>query len=320
MFARLSSLFDPLVRLLLLAIVLASLFPATGEGGEFARAVSQAGIFLLFLINGLRLPRAEVLAGLRNVRFLMPLVIFVFGIMGLGGLFAARLAEWHLPATIALGFIFLGVLPSTVQSATAYTSIAKGNVANAVVAAAGLSLLGVLITAPLLALLAGETFVSLDLGGVRQVVLILLLPFFLGQLLQGRLAATIAHNPHIVFWMDRLAIALAVYVAFSGAVEQGVWQLLTLPDWGVLLGLVALMLVIGFCGSWWLSATLRLPVADRIAFQFAGAQKSIALGAPLAAIMFPPEAAGFVLLPILIYHLLQMVVSAPLAARFSRRS
>ena len=318
MVARVKSLFDPLVRLLLAAIVLASILPVTGEGRAVARVVSDAAIFLLFLLNGLRLPRDQVLGGIRNARFLLPLSVWVFGIMGLAGLLAAELGAHALPASVALGFVFLGVLPSTVQSATAYTSLAGGNVATSVVAAATLNILGVFISAPLIGLMASSEMPAIDLGGLQRIGLILLLPFALGQLVQNWLGHLVADNRTLFGWMDRIAIGIAVYVAFSGAVEQGLWALIGAADWVFLLGIVSVMLTIGFVGAWLLGGLLRLKAADRISFLFAGAQKSIAMGAPLAAILFPPATAGLVLLPVLIYHLLQMVISAPLAARFSR--
>ncbi|QZH74890.1 MAG: bile acid:sodium symporter [Erythrobacter sp.] len=316
--ARLFTLFDPLVRLLLLAIVLASVLPVTGEGRAVARLVSDAAIFALFLLNGLRLPRAQVLHGLRNWRFLLPLALFVFGAMGLAGWLLAGPAASVLPASVALGFLFLGVLPSTVQSATAYSSIAGGNVANSVVAAAVLNILGVFITAPLVALLASSSGPGIDLGGLERIGLILLLPFAIGQLLQSRFGSLVADRRLLFSWMDRIAIAIAVYVAFSSAVEQGIWTQIDLGSWAALLALVGVMLAFGFIGAWWLGGTLRLARPDRIAFLFAGAQKSIAMGAPLASVLFAPEAAGLVLLPVLLYHLLQMVISAPLAGRLSR--
>ncbi|MDE1466856.1 bile acid:sodium symporter [Aurantiacibacter sp. D1-12] len=317
MMGRILTLFDPLVRLLLVAILLASVLPVTGEGRAIARSVSDAAIFLLFLLNGLRLPRAQVIAGLKNLRFLLPLTVFVFGAMGLAGWSVSALAEYQLPASVALGFIFLGVLPSTVQSATAYTSLADGNVANSVVAAAVLNILGVFITAPVMAIVASSGGQGIDLGALERIGMILLLPFLLGQLLQGRLGPMVADKKRLFSWMDRIAIAIAVYVAFSAAVEQGLWALISLSEWGVFLCLVGLMLSVGFFGAWWLSGALSLCRADRISFLFAGAQKSIAMGAPLAAVLFPPEIAGLVLLPVLIYHLLQLVISAPLASRFN---
>ena len=318
MIARLSAAFDPLVRLLLVAIVLASVIPVTGEGRAVARNVSDAAIFTLFLLNGLRLPRREVFRGLRHVRFLLPLIAWVFAGMGLAGWQLSNIAQAMLPASIALGFAFLGVLPSTVQSATAYSSQAGGNVANSVIAAAVLNILGVFITAPLIALVASSEMPGLDLGGLERLGLILLLPFVLGQVLQTRFGKAVANNRTLVSWADRIAIAIAVYVAFSGAVEQGIWRMIAPPSWAALLSLVAIMLAFGFFGAWWLGGVLRLARADRIAFLFAGAQKSIAMGAPLASVLFPPAVAGLVLLPVLIYHLLQLIISAPLARRLSR--
>ncbi|WP_340587841.1 bile acid:sodium symporter family protein [Erythrobacter alti] len=321
MIGRVLTLFDPLVRLLLLAILLASLMPVTGEGRMVARGVSDGAIFVLFLLNGLRLPRADVFRGMRNLRFLLPLVLWVFGAMGLAGWAVFALADNVLPASVALGFIFLGVLPSTVQSATAYTSLAGGNVANSVVAAATLNILGVFVSAPIIIWLSSAGMAQanpgIDLSTLERIGMILLLPFVIGQVLQGRFGKLVADNRKLVSWADRIAIGIAVYVAFSGAVEQGIWTRIDLASWGILLGLVGAMLAFGFSGAWGLGGLLRLDRPDRTAFLFAGAQKSIAMGAPLAAILFPPEVAGLVLLPLLLYHLIQLVISAPLANRFN---
>ena len=314
---RLAAAFDPLVLLLLLAILLASVLPVTGEGRVIARGISDAAIFLLFLLNGLRLPRAEVVKGMANARFLLPLVLWCFGAMALAGALLFRLGEGLLPPTVALGLLFLGTLPSTVQSATAYSSLAGGNVAASVVAAAVLNILGVVLTAPLFALLAGSDAPALDLAGLQRIALILLLPFAIGQALQGWLGGWVKARRVLVSWMDRASIAIAVYVAFSGAVEQGLWSQVAPGQWAVLLGLVAAFLLIGFGGAWAAGGALRLARAERISFLFAGAQKSIAIGAPLATVMFAPEVAGLLLLPVLAYHLLQLILSAPLAGRLA---
>lgn len=309
---------DPLVRLLALAILLASVMPVAGDARVIAQMVSNAAIFLLFLLNGLRLPRAEVLRGLGHMRFLLPLAVWSFGLMGLAGWSLAWAAQGVLPATAALGLLFLGVLPSTVQSATAYSSLAGGNVAASVVAAAVLNIMGVFISAPLFTLMAGSAAAPFDMAALERIALILLLPFAIGQLAQGRFGHLVRHHRRATTWMDRSSIAIAVYVAFSGAVEQGLWTKVDLPAWGALIGAVALFLAFGFGGAWLLGGMLRLARPDRISFLFAGAQKSIALGAPLASVLFPPAIAGLLLLPVLVYHLLQLVLSAPLATRLSR--
>ncbi|MFA7588080.1 MAG: bile acid:sodium symporter [Novosphingobium sp.] len=304
---------DLMVRLLVLAILLASVLPATGRGYVIAQGVSNVAIFLLFLLNGLRLPRTEVLRGISHWQFLLPLTLWCFGAMALAGKGFGSLAGSALPQTVALGLLYLGALPSTVQSATAYSSLAGGNVANSVVAAALLNVLGVFVTVPIISLLGGGAGISIGADGLLKVILILVLPFAIGQLFQTRAKGWIVEHRDIVTWMDRLSIAVAVYVAFSGAVSQGLWTKVGLGEWAVLLALVTGFLVLGFGGSWLCARLLGLTRPDRIAFLFAGAHKSVAMGAPLAAIMFPPAVAGMVLLPLLAYHLLQLVVSAPLA-------
>lgn len=308
---------DPMVRLLVLAIVLASVVPAVGEAPTVAQGVSNAAIFLLFFLNGLRLPRREVVRGTGHWRFLLPLALWCFGAMALLGLGLASGLSGHLPPLVALGFLYLGVLPSTVQSATAYSSLAGGNVASSVVAAALLNILGVFVSAPLFAALGGGGAVSLGADGLLKVVAILIVPFAIGQALQTRLARWTGENKALVTWMDRISIAIAVYVAMSGAVEQGLWSRVDPVEWAILVGAVVALLTAAFLGAWVVSAPLRLDWPDRVAFLFAGAHKSVAMGAPLAAVLFPPAVAGMVLLPLLAYHLLQLVASAPLANRLA---
>lgn len=310
---------DPLVRLLLLAVLLACVLPVTPAYRPVAQGVSNGAIFLLFLLNGLRLPRAEVLRGMRHARFLLPVGLWSFVGMGLGGWLLAQVGGTWLPPALALGLLFLGVLPSTVQSATAYTSLAGGDVAVSVVAAAFLNILGVFLSAPLFSLLAGSEAADLDWDSLQRVILILLVPFVLGQVAQGMAGHLVRDHRRLTTWFDRLAIAIAVYVAFSGAVEQGLWTAIDGPAWAALLVLVGVFLAFGFGGAWVLGGALRLPHPDRIAFLFSGAQKSIALGAPLASVLFPPAVAGLLLLPVLTYHMAQLLLSAPLARRLLRQ-
>lgn len=309
---------DPMVRLLALAIALALVVPVKGGARDLAQFVANAAVFLLFFLNGVRLPRHEVMTGLGNHRLLWPLVAWCFGGMALAGWGLWQLGQGWIPPLIALGFLYLGCLPSTVQSATAYSSLAGGNVASSVVAAALLNLLGVFVTAPLFSLLGGGGAAAFHGDGLLKVVIILLVPFMLGQAMQGRLSGWVKDNRQLTTWFDRGSIAIAVYVAFSGAVEQRFWERVESSGWLWLLGGVALFLIAGHAGAWLLGGLLRLDRPNRVTMLFAGAQKSIAMGAPLASVLFSPAVAGVVLLPILIYHLAQLVLAAPLAARLSR--
>ena len=306
-----------MVRLLVAAVVLALVLPVSTGWRDVAQFVSNAAVFLLFFLNGLRLPRHEVMAGLTNHRLLWPLVCWCFGAMALAGWLVWQAGTGWMPPLLALGFLYLGCLPSTVQSATAYSSLAGGNVASSVVAAALLNLLGVFITAPLFSWLAGGQGGGLHADGLLKVVAILLLPFVLGQIAQGWLGGWVRDHRQLATWFDRASIAIAVYVAFSGAVEQRFWTRIDGVGWLWLAGGTAVMLALAHGGAWLLGGLLRLDRANRITMLFAGAQKSIAMGAPLASVLFAPTAAGIILLPILLYHLAQLVMAAPLATRLA---
>ncbi|MCA1662242.1 MAG: bile acid:sodium symporter, partial [Novosphingobium sp.] len=151
-----------------------------------------------------------------------------------------------------------------------------------------------------------------------KVIVILLLPFALGQALQGWLGGWVAGHRALVTWIDRLSIAVAVYVAFSAAVRQGIWSRIDAPGWLGLVAGCAVLLAVGYGGAWLLSGALQLARGDRIAMAYAGAQKSVAMGAPLATVLFAPAAAGLLLLPTLAYHLATLMVAAPIAARLRR--
>lgn len=306
---------DPMVRLLVLGTLLASIFPATGQYREAAQAISNGAVFLLFFLNGMRLSRGDVARGIVNWRYLSVLAMWSFGVLALVGMGLSKGLGGFLPPLVALGFLYLGAMPSTVQSATAYTSMAGGNVAIAVVAAALLNILGVFVSVPIFSLLGGGAEADLGTSGLFKIFLILILPFALGQALQSRGGQFVQGHPVLIRWMDRAAISIAVYVAFSGAVEQDIWGLLGGASWAWLLAGLGVMLLIAYGGAWLVGGAMRLGRADRIAFLYGGAHKSIAMGAPLALVLFPPDVAGLVLVPLLIYHLLQLAVSAPLANR-----
>lgn len=320
MLSRFSILADPMIVVLLSATLLASVLPATGEARGIAQIVSNIAIFLLFLVNGMRIARGEIAKGLANWRFFVPLFVWVFGAMSLIGLGLSSVAVSVLPPLVAMGFLFLGALPSTIQSATSYTSLANGNVALSVVGAALINIAGVFITAPLFALLAGSEAADIGTETIVRIGVILILPFMIGQAVQGWTIDWLKERKSDVAWLDRIVIGIAVYVAFSGAVEQGLGSMFGPAGWAALIGLIVIYLILASGGAWLTGGMLKISREDRIAFLFAGAQKSVAIGAPLAAILFAPDVAGFVIAPLLLYHLLQLMIAAPLANMLAKQT
>jgi solute carrier family 10 (sodium/bile acid cotransporter), member 7 len=259
-----------------------------------------------------------VLAAMRNMRLIGPALGFCFVAMPAIGLALYWTTEPWLPHLIALGFLYCGILPSTVQSATGATGMAKCDVAASVVLAALLNLVGVVLSPLLFALLDGRAAV-INSDAELRIVLILLLPFVLGQVAQRWLRPTVTARPGLVRTLDRSAIAIAVYVAFSGAVVGGLWDRLSASDLAIISGGIAVFLAIAYGGAWALGGAVRLPLPQRASLMFAGAQKSIAVGAPLAATLFTPATAGMVLVVILGYHMAQLMVAAWLAPLIATR-
>ncbi|WP_089132169.1 bile acid:sodium symporter family protein [Sphingorhabdus sp. SMR4y] len=308
---------DKFIWLLSGAVLLATLIPVQGAAKDIAGILFNAGIFAVFLLHGIRLERHEVKAGLRNIPLQGTIFIWVFGVMLAIGLLFSRAVDQVLPADVALGFLFLGVLPSTVQSATSYCAIAKGNVAASVVASAFINLVGVFLSPLLFAVLARAAGVEITSDTIIKLATILVLPFVLGQAFQKRLRPWVMQHKDITGWIDRGAIALAVYVSFSAAIIAGMWSRVSGEEFVWLAAALSLWLGLAFGGTWLLGGVMAFARDDRKTLLFSGAQKSVAIGAPLAAIIFAPERAGLVILPLIFYHLAQLFLSAPVAVRLA---
>lgn len=309
---------DKFIWLLSGAVLLATLIPVEGQAKDIASILFNAGIFAVFLLHGILLERHEVRAGLSNIRLQGTIFFWVFGVMLMIGLLLSNLLDTVLPADIALGFLFLGVLPSTVQSATSYCAIAKGNVAGSVVASAFINLVGVFLSPLLFALLAHAAGVVITSETVTKLAAILVLPFVLGQIFQKWLRPWVIEHKDLTGWLDKGAIALAVYVSFSAAIIAGMWSRVNGAEFVWLAAALMLWLGLAFGGTWLLGGLMRFVRADRKTLLFSGAQKSVAIGAPLAAIIFAPERAGLVILPLIFYHLAQLFLSAPVAVRLAK--
>ena len=155
MIDKLKGALDPYIVALLLTVVLASVLPAQGSFAKAMDLVANAGIVLLFFLHGAKLSREAILAGAGHWRLHLTVLAATFVLFPLLGLGIAALPG--LPAVVATGMLFLTLLPSTVQSSIAFTSIARGNVAAAVCSASFSNFLGIFLTPLLVAVLMGAT-------------------------------------------------------------------------------------------------------------------------------------------------------------------
>jgi solute carrier family 10 (sodium/bile acid cotransporter), member 7 len=309
---------DRFILILLATIALASLFPAKDRGLEIASSLSNAAIFSLFFFHGLRLAPDAVWAGLKHWRLQLAVLLFCYGALPLAGLSVSSLLPDLLSPGLWLGILFLCALPTTVQASIASTSMAGGNVAASVIASALSNLSGVILTPLIFAALAHVGGGEAGLGAISRIATMLLLPFVLGQIARHWLAAWADRHKVWIGRMDRFTILMTVYTSFSAAVNEGLWGMLTLGEFGALAGVVMLLLALAFAGTWGLGRALGLAPEDRITLLFSGAHKSLATGAPMARILFPAAQAGLIIIPLMLYHQLQLIVSAWIAARINR--
>ncbi|WP_073502865.1 bile acid:sodium symporter family protein [Actinacidiphila paucisporea] len=308
---------DPYVAALAATVGLAALLPAEGGAAVAAGDTADVAIGLLFFLYGSRLSAREALDGLRGWRLHLVVVAATFVLFPLLGLAAGAAMPGLLTPQLSTGLLFLCVVPSTVQSSIAFTSTARGNVAAAICAGTYSSLLGMVLTPLLAAWLIGSA-VRFSADGPAALGIQLVAPFLAGQLLRRRTVGFISRHRKVLGRLDRLSILLVVYAAFSKGMAAGIWHQVTVPRLAALLLVEAAMLAVALAATSAAARRLRFADEDRIAIVFCGSKKSLATGLPMAAALFGPRA-GLAILPLMLFHQMQLAVCAVIATRWSRR-
>lgn len=311
---------DPFILALLATMAVASLFPVHGLGADLVHWLATAAIVLLFFFHGAKLSRAAVLDGIRHWRLHLVILASTFLLFPLIGIGMASAFPRLMSAPLWTGILFVAALPSTVQSSIAFTSIARGNVPAAIAAASASQLLGVLVTPLLVGLLVGVHGGQAPISGIGSIMLQILVPFLAGHLLQPWIGDWVGRHKSLIAVTDRATILIAVYSAFSAAVIEGIWSRLPLPSLAVLVGLCALMLAIALFFTRTLARLLGFGRADEITIIFCGTKKSLIQGVPMARVLFAGPDLGLILLPIMIFHQMQLMACAWIANRYKARS
>jgi len=318
MLARLPKGLDPFLVLLVLTIILASLLPARGAAVALFGWATDAAIALLFFLHGAKLSRAAIRAGIGNWRLHLLVLASSFLLFPILGWTMAKSAGGLTTPEILSGLLYLSLLPSTVQSSIAFTAVAGGNVPAAVCSASLSNITGILLTPLMVGLLievqGSAPGVSLD--AVEAILLQLLLPFVLGHLLRPAVGGFIERHKRVLMPADRASILLVVYSAFSAAVVTGIWRRTEAVDLVVILGLSTVLLAVVMAVNLFVARRLKLPRGDEIVLLFCGSKKSLVSGVPMAGAIFAPAQVGVIILPLMIFHQLQLLVCAVIAARY----
>ena len=313
---------DGFLLAILAAVAVAALVPATGAAVPLLDTAVTAAIFVLFFMYGGRLEPREALDGIRHWRLHAVILAFTYVLFPILGVLLGFVLPHVLSAPLVIGVLYLCLVPSTVQSSITFTSIARGNVAGAIVSASFSNLLGVLLTPLLVVLLltGGAGGVHIEGSSILDIVGQILVPFVLGQLSRPVTARWLKENNAWLKFVDRGVIVLVVYSAFSAGMREGIWGMVSLPQLLLVAAVSGVLLAVMLWATDASARAFGFSRGDRIAIQFCGTKKSLATGLPMAAVLFAGQQVGLVILPLMIFHQLQLMVCAALAARYAREA
>lgn len=308
---------DKYLLLLIGAVITASFLPVRGEvAGHFSLATKLA-IALLFFLYGARLSPRLVIKGMAHWRLHVVIFASTFVLFPILGLIIGLLSPALLPPTLAMGVMFLCILPSTIQSSIGFTSIGGGNVPAAICSASASNILGMFISPALVGLLMSSQGGGISLDALGSILLQLLAPFLLGQSLQHWVGDWVRSRAWLGY-VDRGAILMVVYLAFSEAMVAGLWMRLTGMDLAVMVVVDCVLLASVLVITTLASRRLGFAREDEVAIVFCGSKKSLTTGVPIANVMFSPQDVGSIILPVMLFHQVQLFVCAVLARRYAR--
>lgn len=319
-YARLRMVFDNYTLILIGVVLLATFVPAHGAGAVFFKWLTNAAIALLFFFHGAKLSRQAILNGLLHWRLHLLIFAFTFIMFPLLMLALSPVLKPLLGEQLWVGMLYLAALPGTVQSAIAFTSMARGNIPAAVCAASASSLVGIIVTPMLVELmLDAEAGTTGMLDAIIKISLQLLLPFILGHYARRWIADWIEANRKLIGKTDQTSILLVVYTAFSSAVVAGLWHVV--PPMSLVMLTIAcfVLLAIVLFITMWASRALGFNKEDEITIVFCGSKKSMATGVPMAQVLFAGGAVGPAILPLMVFHQIQLMVCAVMSQQYARR-
>ncbi|MDR2037556.1 MAG: bile acid:sodium symporter [Bacteroidales bacterium] len=314
---------DAFLLLLILAVFLAYLKPEIGSGkGVFSlSAIANYGISFIFFFYGLKLNREKLHAGLSNWKLHILIHVTTFILFPVLIWFIRPLFTGE-ETILWLGIFYLAVLPSTVSSSVVMVSIANGNIPAAIFNASISSLAGVFITPLWMSLVLSGTngydFSHLW-GIISKLILQILLPVALGMILNRKWGYFTEKHRKGLQRFDQAIILLIVYTSFCTSFADHVFEDFSAS--GILwcaLGMVLLFFVVYFIVTL-IARILKLNREDTITAQFCGSKKSLVHGTAMSKVIFTGySSVGIILLPIMLYHALQLMIVSAIAYRKSK--
>ncbi|ELC0659493.1 bile acid:sodium symporter [Vibrio fluvialis] len=309
---------------MVVAIALATVTSEFGRSGGVIHLdqLTGIGIAIVFFLHGLGLSPQAIKAGLTNWRLHVYIQMATFVVYPILWVIFGEAFLAYMPPALAFGFCYLLVLPSTISSSVAMTSVGKGNVPGAIFNASLSSILGVFITPLLIQLFMGFEGVQLDLlDSVISISKLLLLPMIAGQIMRPYLVAWVDRHKAVVNKVDKYVILLIVYSAFCDSVVNGIWSEFSVGLLATSIIICTVILLVMVHLIQWGARRTKFTLPDEVAAVFCGTKKTLAAGIPMAKVIFGADPSlGMILLPIMLYHPIQIFYCAVLANRYARQS
>lgn len=308
---------DLFIILMIITLVLSYFFPQFGDESNqvLLDLISSAGVALIFFFYGLKLKLGELKKDLVNWKLHLMVQITTFVLFPLVILPFSSLVESEKDGLLWLSFFFLAALPSTVSSSVVMVSMAGGNVASAIFNAGISGIIGILVTPLWMSPFIGQTG-SFNLADVYLSLLCgILLPLTLGVLLQK-----FGNKPAVRFskelgWFDKTIILLIIYKSFAKSFNEGLFSGIGINYVLVVFGLVILMFFVVYYLLRLMSKLMRFEPEDQIVLKFCGTKKSLVHGTVFSKALFGSSAGmGMILLPLMIYHAVQLIVIGTIAS------
>ncbi|TLX75303.1 bile acid:sodium symporter [Labilibacter sediminis] len=314
---------DGFIMGLIAMIILAYFIPGIGDGESFnLENITNIGISLIFFFYGLKLSPQNMKKGLINYKLHILIQLTTFVIFPLLVLCFKPFVTTEEQNLLWLALFFMAALPSTVSSSVVMVSIAKGNIPGAIFNASISGLIGILITPLWIGIFMHSGTHEFDLGqSVIDLIIKILLPVIVGLLLNRYWGKTARKYGRYLTLFDKSIILAIVYNSFSKSFEAQLFDTIKLPYLLVCAAAIIIVFTAIYLLVYWLTTKLNFSQEDKVTALFCGSKKSLVHGSVMANVLFKDMATqGIFILPIMIYHSLQLIVISFIAQKMGRKT
>ena len=281
--------------------------------------LATVAVVLLFFFYGAKLKREDIISGIAQWRLHVTVLASTFILFPLITFALHFFMPDLLSKNLWAGFLFLALLPSTVQSSIVFTSIAGGNISAAIAAASVSQLIGIFLTPLMVAVFLGSSGARASFDSILSIVMIIFLPFIIGHLSRPWIGDWVAGNKRLIGYSDKAAILLVVFSAFCAATVNGIWSQVPPMIFVKILALSVIIFFLVLSGTFLAGRLAGFKIEDRIVVLFCGTKKSLVQGVPMARVLFPGPEQGLILLPVMMFHQFQLMACSVIAQHYGRR-